>query len=375
MKLWVIGVLALGAASVARSPAALPDPTASSLLDANAPTEKPRQVTVVPVVSNDTEPNAETGAGRGTRAQLSATGAAEAPVSTVFSAFDRTTRPRETSAADWRDLQNIGESGMVPPPPANVPFDIVHPLAAMSDEEVAALVVKDLPALGSMSIGAPNRGALINGVPLPTGEAWQQVDPKHAWATAETVAFLEYAVSRFLEEFPDSPRLYVGDLSAPKGGRLQPHESHQSGRDVDLGYFYVGKPTWYRTATSRNLDCARTWALLKVLLTETPVEYVFVDRRVQSLLRAYALRAGEDRAWIDRVFEIKSPRNAIVRHRIGHATHFHVRFENPTAELTGRRAYRALRDARVLPNRRYYADRPAPRPNPLPRQTRLPAPS
>ena len=39
----------------------------------------------------------------------------------------------------------------------------------------------------------------------------------------------------------------------------------------------------------------------------------------------------------------------IVRHRAGHATHLHVRFENPTAELTARRSYALLQKAGLVP--------------------------
>jgi penicillin-insensitive murein endopeptidase len=136
--------------------------------------------------------------------------------------------------------------------------------------------------------------------------------------------------------------LYVGDFSARSGGKLRPHKSHQSGRDVDLGYYYSTGEAWYKRATSKNLDRARTWALLETLLTETRVEYVFMDRSIQPLLKEYALAQGEDPEWLSRIFEGPSNRDPIIRHRFGHATHMHVRFENPTAELTARRSYPLL---------------------------------
>ena len=34
----------------------------------------------------------------------------------------------------------------------------------------------------------------------------------------------------------------IGDLSAKKGGPLPPHKSHQSGQDVDLGFWFTNQP-------------------------------------------------------------------------------------------------------------------------------------
>jgi penicillin-insensitive murein endopeptidase len=234
--------------------------------------------------------------------------------------------------------------------PTPVDLDVVHPLAALDDEEIGALVQSDPSALGSISLGLPNRGMLINAVEFPESPLWKRADPTHSWGTRESVEFVQYAIQRVNEQFANTPALYVGDFSARGGGRLRPHKSHQSGRDVDMGYYYQGESVWYRRADARNLDRGRTWALLKALITRTPVEYVFMDRRIQPLLLEYALAQGEDPEWLNRVFGGTSKeRDCIVRHRFGHATHFHVRFENPTAELTARRSFAWLEQAGLLP--------------------------
>lgn len=226
---------------------------------------------------------------------------------------------------------------------------VVHPLAALDDSEIEALVLNDPAALGSLSVGAPNGGALFNGVRLHESPLWKLADPAHAWGTRETVDWVAHAITRVNDAFPESQVLFVGDFSARSGGKLRPHQSHQSGRDVDLGYYYSNGSAWYRAANSKNLDRARTWALLETLLKETPVEYVFMDRRLQPLLKEYALAQGEDPQWLSRVFESPKNRDSIVRHRWGHATHMHVRFENPTAELTARRSYALLQKAGLVP--------------------------
>lgn len=244
------------------------------------------------------------------------------------------------------DAEDAGERPWLNPP--TLPVDVVHPLAALDDHEIEQMVLQDPTLLGSMSVGAPNGGALFNGVQLPESPLWKLADPAHAWGTRESIDFVAHAITRVNEYFPGSPTLYVGDFSGPRGGKLRPHQSHQSGRDVDLGYYYSSGAAWYKRATAKNLDRARTWALLETLLTETRVEYVFMDRGIQPLLREYALAQGEDPEWLSRVFEGSSNRDSIVRHRFGHATHMHVRFENPTAELTARRSYGLLQKAGVV---------------------------
>ena len=225
---------------------------------------------------------------------------------------------------------------------------VVHPLAALDDQEIEQMVERDPSALGSLSVGAPNGGGLFNGIQMQDSELWKMADPEHAWGTRESIDFVTHGITRVNEYFPGSPILFVGDFSARTGGKLRPHLSHQSGRDVDLGYYYSTGPAWYKRATAKNLDRARSWALLDVLLKETPVEYVFMDRSIQPLLKEYALAQGEDPEWLSRVFESPQNHDSIVRHRAGHATHMHVRFENPTAELTARRSYALLQKAGLV---------------------------
>lgn len=245
------------------------------------------------------------------------------------------------------DAEDAGERPWAPVP-VLPEVNVVHPLAALDDLEIEQMVLHDPGALGSMSVGAPNRGSLFNGVQLPDSPLWKLADPEHAWGTRESIDFVAHAISRVNEYFPDAPVLYVGDFSGKAGGRLRPHQSHQSGRDVDLGYYYSTGPAWYKRATAKTLDRPRTWALLETLLKETRVEYVFMDRSIQRLLEEYALAQGEDPEWLSRVFERPANRDSIVRHRWGHATHLHVRFENPTAELTARRSYPLLQKAGLV---------------------------
>src|SRR5690606_32055386 len=112
-------------------------------------------------------------------------------------------------------------------------------LAELSQEEISRLLKEKPETLGSISVGRPNSGRLMNGVRLPEDERWVVVDPHHAYGTRETVDFLRAAVASVHRQYPATPRLHIGHISAKKGGWLSPHRSHQSGRDVDVGFYYV----------------------------------------------------------------------------------------------------------------------------------------
>ena len=222
-----------------------------------------------------------------------------------------------------------------------------------SEDELKKRVRTELPALGSLSLGSPAAGGLVNAVQMPSAPHWNVVDGSANWATSETVAFLTRALEKVYETHPDAPPIQIGHLSARQGGPLSPHRSHQSGRDVDVGYFYLhGESVWYKRATATNFDAARSWTLVRALLTEAQVEYVFVNHSVQRLLKEHALRIGEDPTWLDRIFQFDSTEpSPIIRHVHGHDTHLHVRFFNPVAEKLGRRALPFLPDRRVVEKR------------------------
>lgn len=231
----------------------------------------------------------------------------------------------------------------------------VHPLAELSDAEVARRVVVDLASLGSLSVGQAFRGALFNPVGMPDGPYWQIVDPSRSYGTQETVEALVKAITAVNTQFPDSQRLFIGHLSKPKGGYISPHRSHQSGCDVDLGYYYTTKPKWYQRATAQNLDVPRTWALVKALLTQSEVEFIFMDKSIEELLVLHARWQGEDAEWLEQIFRgTPGALDSVVRHRWGHATHFHVRFLCATSRESGWRAYPALLQKRLLLRSGYY---------------------
>ncbi|RMH38572.1 MAG: LysM peptidoglycan-binding domain-containing protein, partial [Deltaproteobacteria bacterium] len=249
------------------------------------------------------------------------------------------------------EVTDDGASGELPPPAPPRP----HPLAGLSDAELDRRVAEDLASLGPISVGRPNAGALVNGVQMPPSPEWEIVNPRETWGTPETIDALARAIRAVHARFPNTRPLPIGDISDRDGGPLAPHISHQSGRDVDVGYYYTTDDKWYTTANGDNLDLPRTWAFVRALVTETDVEVIFIDRRIQKLLRAYAESIGEDTGWLDQLFGGPTSRmRPLIRHEKGHRTHIHVRFYNPIAQESGRRLYRSLLAHKVIKPPTYY---------------------
>jgi murein endopeptidase len=191
----------------------------------------------------------------------------------------------------------------------------------------------------SLSIGEPNRGRLINGVEVETDERLL-VRSDENFGTAETVEAIRRVVDAVHARFPGTHKIVVGDLSREHGGRIRPHKSHQSGRDVDLGFYVIGEgqPSLFVPVTAKNLDYERTMALIDAIAADDSAQYVFIDRRVQKMLYDYAVdvqkRAPESMAGL---FEYprKGSLTTLVRHRRGHRNHLHIRFFSPQAVAAG----------------------------------------
>jgi hypothetical protein len=195
------------------------------------------------------------------------------------------------------------------------------------------------------SVGAPWAGRLQHASALPPGEGYFIRRPERAYGTQTTIDLTERAIGETLDAFPDEHILAIGDISAPSGGTITQHRSHQSGRDIDVGLFYREKPAGYPAsfihADEDNLDCAATFKLLESFLAtagdDGGVQMIFLDFDVQGILYDWALDHGVSERRLERIFQYPHGRGSaegIVRHEPNHDNHMHVRFQCP-ADDTG----------------------------------------
>ncbi|MDY7229283.1 LysM peptidoglycan-binding domain-containing protein [Hyalangium rubrum] len=207
--------------------------------------------------------------------------------------------------------------------------------ADLSDEELEKRWKDDPASLGSVSVGFVHSGRLVNSVRFPQEKDWLVVSPEKAWTTQETVDYMTRVIRELRTRFPEAPLLRVNQISGKDGGHIRPHKSHQNGRDVDLGFYYPGGNPVRARARENYIDPKMNWELVRALVTLTDVQIILVDRRVQKVLYDFALKNGEDKAWLDSLFH--AGENSIIKHARGHRDHFHVRFFNPRAQELGRR--------------------------------------
>jgi murein endopeptidase len=211
----------------------------------------------------------------------------------------------------------------------------------------ALVVHRADPHEPTMSIGAPNRGRLKAGIPLPEGEHWRlrEFRPR-GFGAKHTISALLTAFRSYGETHPDGPQIRIGEISRRTGGRVKPHVSHRSGRDVDIGYVLHKSVRdtqhWWRAATADNIDAKRTWELIESLIATGEVQQIFMSAKLQRLIAAEAAKQLPPEQ-VASIFSATNPDpsvHTIVRHEHGHRDHFHVRFDCEDGNVRCRRESR-----------------------------------
>jgi murein endopeptidase len=173
----------------------------------------------------------------------------------------------------------------------------------------------------SQAVGRPNHGRLVGGVELPgAGTHFVTVDPvtgaspNPAWRRNGTDRLVEVLLRVALEHasaHPDAPRLVIGDLSRPHGGRFGPeyggdgHRSHQNGLDADVYY-----PR--RDGTER-----------------VPTRVAQVDRRLAQELVDRFVRAGARYVFVGPATGLLGPAKVVLT-LANHDDHLHLRIRPGT---------------------------------------------
>ncbi len=170
------------------------------------------------------------------------------------------------------------------------------------------------------SVGAPHNGVLTESAELPaSGPGFRRFRQRAStyFGLPRLVRGVERAAGRVAEAHPGGPPLVVGDFSVAHGGKISRHNSHRSGRDVDLlffvtspqgipfenpGFFTLEADGFVKFPDQRYglLDVPREWSLIEALLTdpEMDVQFLFISKELEALLIDYALAKSDDYALI-----------------------------------------------------------------------------
>lgn len=195
------------------------------------------------------------------------------------------------------------------------------------------------------SFGRPQRGQLRQGEQLPGDAAYYRRRPGRAWGATHVVRQVRAAVHEVHKRHPRVHRLAIGDLSAPRGGPISEHSSHQSGRDVDLGLYYAERPAGYpQSFVSKHtakLDLAATWSLIEALYEQSKhpggPEKIFLDYEIQKELYLYARTLGMRKSELSKIFQYPHgawAHGCLVQHVRKHDDHIHVRFSCPPEDAS-----------------------------------------
>ncbi|MFQ5566865.1 MAG: penicillin-insensitive murein endopeptidase [Paracoccaceae bacterium] len=185
----------------------------------------------------------------------------------------------------------------------------------------------------SAPLGSYAKGCLAGAVALPeAGPGWQVMRPgrNRNWGHPAMIRFIERLSERAAGI--GWPRLYVGDISQPRGGPMNgSHRSHQIGLDADI-WLRIPAPGAL-SATEREaissisvvspdrMTVNGAWrpehrALIRLAASDPAVARIFVNAAIKKAL-CQAEPPG-DRAWLRKV-----------RAWWGHDAHFHVRLNCP----------------------------------------------
>lgn len=193
------------------------------------------------------------------------------------------------------------------------------------------------------SVGSPSKGSLIGGVRMPYDGAGYKINRERdkIWATPETIKHVKKCMAKYRQRFPlkgknHGPTITIGDLSLENGGPAPPHVSHQSGRDVDIGYITIPPQTpglFDREADGSNLDKEKQWFVVKCFLDNKDTQMIIMDWSVFYALESYIKQLVKNKKTkLDKKYlgYFTNPTNKT--RIIGdneHKTHMHVRFRCP----------------------------------------------
>ncbi|HEX2303070.1 MAG TPA: penicillin-insensitive murein endopeptidase [Gaiella sp.] len=164
------------------------------------------------------------------------------------------------------------------------------------------------------SFGLQYAGHLVDGTQLPVeGPDWITWNPltdsvpnqpNRLYGHERTIRAILSVVAAYRTAHPDAPRVVIGDISFPDGGRMNEHLSHQNGLDVDVYYPRLDRHLRAPTATDQ------------------------IDRGLAQDLLDRFLGAGARIVFVGYSTDLRGLSGVVVPYP-NHENHMHLRFPSP----------------------------------------------
>jgi len=199
-------------------------------------------------------------------------------------------------------------------------------------------------------VGRPNKGHLRGGANLDgdgddMGIGFALAKRRVAtWGTPDLVKLIRHCGRVYRRYFPigKAPSIPIGDLSLRHGGPLRPHVSHQSGRDVDIGFIRKRsiKAGNFTNTTPKQMDMYKQWVLLKCFLDSPKTQKIFIERSLVKAMKAYITRLynpkGRKRKRVKKLRKYLAffgrGKKRVIRPDDSHRSHMHVRIHCPKGD-------------------------------------------
>jgi LysM repeat protein len=189
----------------------------------------------------------------------------------------------------------------------------------------------------AISVGAPHDGKLENAIQFPANEQlYKRRAPNIMWCASYMAEHLQWAIAKFRYTYEFEGDMVVADMSQRHGGHLEPHKSHQAGRDVDI-WLPTLKGVYKRDHLEKErkpfwpeVDWFALYGFLRALHETKAVHAVFLDYQLQPLVYEAAKLMGATDQELDEMItwpKGEHSRTSLLQHSAGHLQHIHVRFK------------------------------------------------
>ena len=214
----------------------------------------------------------------------------------------------------------------------SIVWDSMDPWSSLGAEARERI---DAVRAGAHGVGTPQDGVLVAGVAIPEGPGYELRFPNSAWGTTFAVRHTLAALDRFSSSSDYPLPIKVGTMSRQRGGPVGGHESHQTGRDLDVRLPLRPTVPQGLPPTARRTDWKATWELIRAFAQSDAVQVIFLDYAMQKRVHKAALAAGASEAELAKLLQWprgSASNEALVRHEPGHEHHIHVRYSCGPAE-------------------------------------------